>query len=476
MLLEPAAVQKCAARLSTFAQKMHEVGHILQDDSWTQMEVTKVVELFQHASAVGEAVITHLDLMRTGRRKAMQFPKSAVGAPKSNPLTPASAPAGKFGEQAPVNVDSILQSILGRWGKSFGIAAVVLRGNRIVGAGVAGVRRKGAEDLITLGDRFHLGSCGKAMTATLVALLVEEGRLSWTDTLGGIFAGTIKDIHPAWEKVTLPKLLAHCAGMRIMAYRDLRSRLGSLENVRDQRLEIARYTLSRAPESAPREKFSWLRYSNIGYAIAGAVLEHVTGRSWEDLMRYRLFLPLGITTGGFGPPGSPGETDQPWGHSWITGKPHDPGSPAAELPMFYAPAGLAHMTMADWAKFIAIHLRGDPANPNRQAALLRLDTFAELHTTATAGTYSAGWLITRGGWAKGERPGDIGRCLWHGGSNGKWACAVTIAPEIDFAVLVAGNRGPDIPVWWKGRQATKALIRAFAPRSDTMVPVLSRRP
>jgi hypothetical protein len=39
MLLEPAAVQKCAARLSTFAQKMHEVGHILQDDSWTQMEV-----------------------------------------------------------------------------------------------------------------------------------------------------------------------------------------------------------------------------------------------------------------------------------------------------------------------------------------------------------------------------------------------------------------------------------------------------
>ncbi|HEX4119464.1 MAG TPA: hypothetical protein VH619_02455, partial [Verrucomicrobiae bacterium] len=62
----------------------------------------------------------------------------------------------------------------------------------------------------------------------------------------------------------------------------------------------------------------------------------------------------------------------------------------------------------------------------------------------------------------GARPSDIGRCLWHGGSNGKWACAVTIAPEIDFAVLVAGNRGPDIPVWWKGRQAIKALIRTFA--------------
>src|ERR1022692_471279 len=159
-------------------------------------------------------------------------------------------------------VDSILQPILGRWSKSFGMAAVVLRGNCIVGEGVAGVRRKGAADCITLEDRFHLGSCGKAMAATLVAMLVEEGRLSWTDTLGGIFAGTIKDIHPAWEKVTLPKLLAHCAGMRLLAHRSLRSRLGSPENLPNQRLEIARYTLSRAPDSAPRAKFTWLGYSN----------------------------------------------------------------------------------------------------------------------------------------------------------------------------------------------------------------------
>ncbi|HEX4120212.1 MAG TPA: serine hydrolase domain-containing protein, partial [Verrucomicrobiae bacterium] len=368
-------------------------------------------------------------------------------APKSNALAPASGPEGKIEEDATANVDSMLQSILGGWAKSFGMAAVVLRGNCIVGRGVAGVRRKGAADRVTLDDRFHLGSCGKAMTATLVAMLVEDGRLSWTDTLGGIFAGTIKNIHPAWEKVTLPKLLAHCAGMRLVASRALRSRLGSPENLPNQRLEIARYTLARAPDSAPRAKFTWLRYSNIGYTIAGAVLEHITGHSWEDLMRDRLFLPLGIATGGFGPPGAARKTDQPWGHTWITGKPLAPENPDAELPLFYGPAGLVHMAVGDWAKFVALHLRGDPANPHRQSALLDPATFAELHTNATAGTYSAGWLITRADWAKGARPSDIGRCLWHGGSNGKWACAVTIAPEIDFAVLVAGNRGPDIPVW-----------------------------
>jgi CubicO group peptidase (beta-lactamase class C family) len=385
-------------------------------------------------------------------------------APKSNALR-SGLRQGKTVDGTPVNLDSILQSLLGRWAKSFGMAAVVLRGDGIVAQGVAGVRKKGAAERITLNDRFHLGSCGKAMTATLFAVLVEEGRLSWTDTLGGIFAGTIKDIHPVWEKITLPQLLAHGAGLRFVPESALRSRVvSSQDNLPNQRLEIATHTLSRPPDRPPRANFSWLSYSNVGYVLAGAALEHVTGRGWEDLMRDRLFLPLGITTGGFGPPGDAGKTDQPWGHSWIKGKPIDPGSPAAELPLFYGPAGLAHMAVTDWAKFVGIHLRGDPANPHRQAALLKPDAFAELHTNATAGTYSAGWKINTATWAKGDRPGDIGRYLWHAGSNGRWFCAVSMAPVMDFAVLVACNRGPDIAVW-KIRQAGKALIRTFAPKN-----------
>ena len=82
---------------------------------------------------------------------------------------------------------------------------------------------------------------------------------------------------------------------------------------------------------------------------------------------------------------------------------------------------------------------------------------------APAVTYRAGWFISTASWAKGARPGDTGRRLWHAGSNGRWNAGVVIAPEIDFAVLVACNRGPDIAIW-KTRQAAKALIRAFAPK------------
>jgi CubicO group peptidase (beta-lactamase class C family) len=246
--------------------------------------------------------------------------------------------------------------------------------------------------------------------------------------------------------------------------------------VPQQRLEIARQALSRPPGIPPDIK-SW--FSNVGYILGGAVLERLTGRAWEDLMRERLFQPLGITTGGFGPL----------------------GSPAAELPLFYGPAGLAHMTVTDWAKFIALHLRGDPANPHCQAALLKLDTFAELHAVAhntpyskgwgmrgitrlatgdaaPAVTYRAGWFISTASWAKGTQPGDTGRRLWHAGSNGRWNAGVVIAPEVDFAVLVACNRGWHSIAAWKTRQTLKALIRTFAPKRDGSdgVPAADRRP
>src|SRR5215470_14160319 len=99
-------------------------------------------------------------------------------------MAAAGLPDAKTEDKGPVNVDAILQSILGSGGERFGMAAAVLRGERIIAQGVAGVRKRGSAERVTLDDRFHLGSCTKAMTATLVAMLVEEGKLNWTTTLG----------------------------------------------------------------------------------------------------------------------------------------------------------------------------------------------------------------------------------------------------------------------------------------------------
>src|SRR5438094_4801833 len=189
-----------------------------------------------------------------------------------------SRPAGSSEEHnAPVNADAILQAILGRGGERFGMAAAGLRGERIIAQGAAGVRKRGTGQRITFDDRFHLGSCTKAMTATLVAMLVEEGKLNWTTTLGELFADTVKPMHPAWEKVTLRQVLAHRASLRVEPdglaaqvfkewvvelVRPPRSPLGTLPQ---QGLEIARQALSRPPGIPPDTKY-W--YSNVGYILA----------------------------------------------------------------------------------------------------------------------------------------------------------------------------------------------------------------
>src|SRR4029077_10661518 len=146
----------------------------------------------------------------------------------------------------------------GRGNERFGLAAAVLRGERVIAQGVAGVRKRGTAERITLNDRFHLGSCTKAMTATLVAMLVEEGKLNWTTTFGELYA--VKPMHPAWEKVTLRQVIAHRAASRNEPggltqvcnewVRPTRARLDgamiqSVGTLPQQRLEIVRQALSR---------------------------------------------------------------------------------------------------------------------------------------------------------------------------------------------------------------------------------------
>lgn len=134
------------------------------------------------------------------------------------------------------------------------------------------------------------------------------------------------------------------------------------------------------------------------------------------------------------------------------------------------------MSVADWVKFVSWQLRGDPANPRRMPTLLQPESFARLHEAGAGDVfmfpadqkpqnagYTSGWFTSAKPWAKGQRPGDTGRVIFHAGDNGRWNCAVWVAPEIDFAVRVAFNR---ISMWGPCDEAANALIREFAPKPE----------
>jgi CubicO group peptidase (beta-lactamase class C family) len=119
----------------------------------------------------------------------------------------------------------------------------------------------------------------------------------------------------------------------------------------------------------------------------------------------------------------------------------DPGARAADYPAMASPAGYVHLSVRDWARFVSVHLRSNQAKPNRHVAALRHETFDTLHELRSGVPYAGGWFVGTRPWAKGLRTADTGRVLFHVGDNGRWTSAVWMAPEIDFAVLVACNRG-----------------------------------
>ena len=347
------------------------------------------------------------------------------------------------------------------------MAAAVLQGDRIIAQGVAGVRKKGASEPITLEDQFELGSCTKPMTATLVAMLIEDGKLNWNTTLAEIFGATGARIDPAWKAVTVRQVLAQRTGLTGNHPVTFAASVDRTKNnLPEQRLKFVLKLLAHSPDRAPGQ----FAYTAANFILAGAILEKITGRSWEELMRDRLYGPLHLSSGGFGPPGLAGQVTQPWGHGYrrilyvpMPGRgdtPFDPGSKSADYPLAAGPAGMAHMSMTDLAKFVAVYLRADPSNPHPQITLLKADTFARMHELGEK-EYAAGWFIGSRPWAKGPRPADTGRVFFHAGDNGRWSTVIWVAPEIDFALLIACNRGGMAgPV----DEVASALLR-FAPKA-----------
>ena len=289
-------------------------------------------------------------------------------------------------------------------------------------------------------------------------------------TLGEIFPASVKAMNPAWKTVTVAQLLEHRAGVptegsRLWTLLRLHFAKGSVEEKRQQ---IVAKILARAPKYPPGTKYL---YTALDYVIVGAMLEKVTGRSWEELIQERLWQPLDITSGGFGAPGTKQKQDEPCGHwgALFDGCPVVPAGfwSRLSMPLFIGPGGAAHMTITDWSKFVGLHLRGDPANPHRQASLLKPDSFATLHEAAAGQAYQAGWYLGVRPWAKGTRPGDVGRVLASQGDNGFWHAEAWVAPERDFAVLIVCNQGGtgNKPAARVCNDALGALIRDYLPKN-----------
>jgi CubicO group peptidase (beta-lactamase class C family) len=330
-------------------------------------------------------------------------------------------------EDVPVISQAELEEIIAGISQKYGVPAMAValvtdQGLQQVAA--VGVRKWGDPTPVTLDDSWPLGSDTKIMTSALASILVDQGKLSWDSTVSDMFPDIAASIYPDFKSVTLQQLLSHRAGLPHDINYGL---LDQPASIQDQRVAAARMALSQKPTNTPG---TVTQYSNVGYVIAGAMIERATGMDWESAIEQYLFSPLGMASAGFGGLGTTGMVDQPWGH-YQSGPPEVccNGRAAANNPLVLGPAGTVHCTIQDWAKFITDQLRGargEPAFLSPQAYTMLLTNYG--------GDYSLGWALVEGYWAGGV-------AYWHAGSNGIYYADAWVVPNLNYAVMVLANAG-----------------------------------
>lgn len=322
------------------------------------------------------------------------------------------------------NLEAVLsKAAAGRTAPGAGL--LTIQDFRVADEAVYGVRRLGDPQPVTRQDVWSIGSDSKAMTAVMVARLVDRGLLSWDATLVASLPDMAAGMRPEYRQVTLLQLLTHTSGLPhdlqdpkaldALFYAD------SAASASERRKAYVARALQEAP-AAPAGRFS---YSNTGFLVAAMIAERATGASYESLMRDEVFKPLGMASAGFGLPPS----GEPAGH--IHGR---VATPRDENPDFFAPAGNIYLTLDDWARFCIDQLKG----ANGQGALLKPQTYALTQKPIAGAPVSMGWFIRDG------IAGLPGPVFFHEGSDGAWFAIVALFPRTGSGVLAVTNAGKDM--------------------------------
>lgn len=281
---------------------------------------------------------------------------------------------------------------------------------------------------------FQIGSVSKSFTAAVTAQLVDEGLLSWEDK--------VKDILPDFEmydpwvtaNIQVKDLTSHRSGMRD----DIGTYLGNLGYNRDDIYHMFKYM---PPAYTFRGDY---QYNNITFIPLAKIIEKVTGKSWEENVRERIFEPLGMTEStlngeGFAPALEAGKAALPYAFE-RKGRDMDLWAMHGdEQSMWWltvvGPAGSVCCTPTDLIKWAVFHLN-DGKVGDRQ--VISEKQMKYLHTGVTITSQSPEKTILYGHCWFIEQTRKC-RMYFHTGTTWGMTTICCFVPEMDFAMTIQVN-------------------------------------
>ena len=338
---------------------------------------------------------------------------------------------GKAAAQALDGFDAFVESALKEW-KVPGVAVAIVKDGEVVLSRGYGLRDVKRNLPVTPETLFAIGSATKAFTVMSLGVLADDGRISW-DTPVKTYLPTFKLEDPfATDRMTPKDLVTHRSGL---PRHDL-----VWYNAPLTRKEIFDRLQYLEPNVDFRSKF---QYQNLMFLTAGYLAGEVSGLEWEELVRRRIFHPLGMKSSNFSVEASKATAD--------FALPYNEKDKAIQEIAFrnidvVGPAGSINSNLNDMVQWVRLHLSDGKVLETRVISEAGLD---EMHRPQMVmrdsgqdpeivlGSYGLGWFIES---YRGKRR------VHHGGNIDGFSAMVTFLPDQDVGVVALANRdGTPLP-------------------------------
>lgn len=328
------------------------------------------------------------------------------------------------GQALPMDFDRWVQQGMQDW-QIPGLAVAVVKDGQILYAKGFGEKKLGEGEAVDEHTLFGIASVSKNITAAALAMLVDEGKLSWDDKIVDIIPWFALQDPWVTSQVTVRDALTHRVGLGRMIGNRLQFMSGS---TRDELIWQLRYMDFEQPF-----RTSYV-YSNMMYSVAGQVIEYVSGKTWDEFLMDRIFKPLGMQSN-TSITAFTEQSNAAWPHQYI----ESGVVPIARRNWDNAgPAGGINASVTDVAKWMILQL-GEPGVYEGER-FISAQQMAEIHKPQTVRatsnpygsqqTYGLGWNIL---------DYQNRRVLTHGGATDGFNTAAYLMPEQNLGVIVVGN-------------------------------------
>jgi len=302
-----------------------------------------------------------------------------------------------------------------------GMALAIVQGDQIIythGFGMADLEQ---QTPVTPETLFAIGSTTKAFTASLVGMLVDEGKMAWDDPVTKYlpYFDLPIDSKDAEASVTIRDLLAHRTGF---------TRMGILwAGGKQTPEEVLHMAVHAEPWSPFRKTFF---YNNVTVMAAGEASAAAAGMSWGELLQQRILTPLGMNNTSSTLAAVEGNPHLSRGYEWKEASQKFERKPMRDLAGI-APAGAMNSNVLDMAQWIRFQLdQGSYAGQVLLSPEQHQETWNPQMPMGGGAFYGLGWML---------HPVAGQRVVEHGGNIDGFAAEVGLFPEEDLGFVLLSN-------------------------------------